>query len=412
MRWTKIFYIASCALALFPLLKLNHFSMLIIVWLLLAFIVALKNKTLSNLKYDKYIWLVLSSYSLMYLAYFPFATDFYEMKKMVVKSLPFLVFPLGFILNKELFSKTFMHQFLNIFVGAVATLNVFGWFKIFQFGYSAAWQQNNFYQPIFREIFGNASSLHLPYLGLLSVFAALVLVYKMMLQKRFLLLQGIVVAFLMFSVYIYSARMALACFILGTLFMLWQSIKSKAVKWSLLIALPIFVTVFIVISPLKERYFNEIEKEMVLPHKNQLPHEVNYRYGIWHCATKLISNHLFTGVGADKVQEKLNTCYATYTYESYEDFTQVTYNTHNQYFDQLLKFGLVGLGIFIFVLFYFFKDNSILYQVFLLVVATSFLTENILDRQTGVVFVSLLNTIFVVLKYNRVEKSISSRLVG
>src|SRR5690606_39362988 len=85
---------------------------------------------------------------------------------------------------------------------------------------------------------------------------------------------------------------------------------------------------------------------MVLPHKNQLPHEVNYRYGIWHCATKLISNHLFTGVGADKVQEKLNTCYATYTYESYEDFTQVTYNTHNQYFDQLLKFGLVGLGIF------------------------------------------------------------------
>src|SRR5690606_33730263 len=123
-----------------------------------------------------------------------------------------------------------------------------------------------------------------------------------------------------------------------------------------------YTTLFrsIVISPLKERYFNEIEKEMVLPHKNQLPHEVNYRYGIWHCATKLISNHLFTGVGADKVQEKLNTCYATYTYESYEDFTQVTYNTHNQYFDQLLKFGLVGLGIFIFVLFYFFKDNSIL----------------------------------------------------
>lgn len=382
--------------------------MIMIVWLLLAFIVALNNKTLSNLKHDKYIWLVLSSYSFMYLAYFPFATDFDEMKKLLVKSLPFLVFPIGFIINKDIFRKNFVTQFLNLFVGAVTALNVFGWFKIFQFGYSDAWQQNNFYQPIFREVFGNASSLHLPYLGLLSVFAALVLVYKIISLKRFLLVQGTVVVFLLFSVYIYSARMALVCFIIATLFMLWQSITKQLIKWSLLIAIPLLTLVFIATSPLKERYFNEIEKEMVLPHKNQLPHEVNYRYGIWHCATKLISNHLFTGVGADKVQEKLNNCYATYTYESYEDFTQVTYNTHNQYFDQLLKFGLVGLGIFIFVLFYFFKDNSILYQAFLLVVAMSFLTENILDRQIGVVFVSLLNTIFVVLKHNRVEKGISS----
>ena len=54
MRWTKIFYIASCALALFPLLKLNHFSMLIIVWLLLAFIVALKNKSKKTIVSSSY----------------------------------------------------------------------------------------------------------------------------------------------------------------------------------------------------------------------------------------------------------------------------------------------------------------------------------------------------------------------
>lgn len=208
--------------------------------------------------------------------------------------------------------------------------------------------------------------------------------------------------------YIYSARIALACYLIGLLFIVFKSIKKQIVKWSLLIALPLFALAFFWFSPMKERYIKVVEKDLVLPNKDQEPHEVNYRYGIWYCASQLIADHFVFGVGADKVQEKLNNCYSDFTYISYEDFSKVTYNTHNQYFDQMLKFGIFGLILFVLAIFYFYPNSSVLYQTFLIVVSISFLTENILDRQIGVVFISLLNTIFVLLKLNKVEKSISS----
>lgn len=411
MRLAKVFYFFTCALGLFPILKLNHFSILMIIWFILACINAFNNKSIPSLNQKKHILLILSFWFLMYVAYLPFATDFKELGKSISKSLPFVVFSVGFLLNKELVTKPFVRTIGTVFITSVSILNVLGWVKVVQFGWSQAWHQNNFYDPVFRNLFFNATSLHLPYLGLLSVFASLWLTYRMLSAKRIKVISSVVIAFLLISTYIYSARMALICYLIGVLFMILKSIEHKTIKWSLFVGLPILAIFFVWFSPLKERYVKTIEKEMVLPNANQEPHEVNYRYGIWHCSKQLISNHFFTGVGADKVQQKLNNCYSDFTYKSYEDFTKVTYNTHNQYFDQLLKFGIIGLLLFIVALFYFFRGASILYQTFIIVTAISFLTENILDRQIGVVFFSLLNTIFVILKINTFEKSTSSRLV-
>src|SRR5690606_31081111 len=102
MRLTKIFYVVTCALGLFPLLKLNHFSILMMVWLVLAIANAVHNKTFGILKIHKYSFIILSFFCLMYVVYLPFAEDFKELGKSIVKSLPFLIFPLGFLLNKEI----------------------------------------------------------------------------------------------------------------------------------------------------------------------------------------------------------------------------------------------------------------------------------------------------------------------
>jgi hypothetical protein len=200
-------------------------------------------------------------------------------------------------------------------------LNCLGWIKVFNFGWNNAWKQNDFYHPIFRNLFAEATSLHLPYLGLLTIFASLWLTFKMFFNRKINLLSVSTIIFLLFSAYIYSARMALACYLIGLLFIVFKSIKKQTVKWSLLIALPLFALAFFWFSPMKERYIKVVEKDLVLPNKDQEPHEVNYRYGIWHCATDLISDHFVLGVGADNVQEKLNNCYNGFTYKSYEDLT-------------------------------------------------------------------------------------------
>lgn len=408
MRLTKVFYFSTCALGLFPVLKLNHFSILMMIWFALALLNAFKNKTFPLLKTHKYTFLILSFFCLMYVVYLPFTENFKELGKSITKSLPFLIFPLGFILNKDIVTKKLVQTIGSVFILAVLLLNGFGWLKVWNFGWNNAWQQNDFYHPIFRNLFAEATSLHLPYLGLLSIFASLWLTFRMFVSKKINVANCIAIAFLLFSTYIYSARMALACYLIGLLFLVFKSIKKQTVKWSVLIALPLCALAFFWFSPMKERYIKVVEKDLVLPNNTQEPHEVNYRYGIWHCATNLISDNFMLGVGADKVQEKLNQCYNDFTYKSYEDFNKVTYNTHNQYFDQLLKFGIFGLMLFLFGLFCFYPKASVLYQTFIIVVTVSFLTENILDRQIGVVFFSLLNTIFVILKLNKVEKSISS----
>ncbi|WLD23665.1 O-antigen ligase family protein [Flavobacterium dauae] len=407
MRLFKIFYVVTCTLGLFPLLKLNYFSVLMMVWLVLAIANAVHNKTFGILKTHKYSFIILSFFCLMYVVYLPFAEDFKELSKSIVKSLPFLIFPLGFLLNKEIVTEKLLRTVGKIFIFSIIVLNVLGWINVLDFGWNLAWHQNDFYHPVFRELFFKATSLHLPYLGLLSVFGALWLTFKIFSTKK-IGLNLTAIVFIVLSVYIYSARVALICYLVGLLFIIWKSIKNNKVKWLLSAVLPLCAIAFIWFSPIKERYIKDVKKELVLPHKDQQPHEVNYRYGIWYCATNLISDHFFTGVGADKVQQQLNNCYGNFTYKSYEDFTKVTYNSHNQYFDQMLKFGIVGLLLFLVALLYHYPGSSVLYQTFIVITVISLLSENVFDRQIGVVFFSLLNTIFVVLKINTVEKSISS----
>ena len=60
MRLNKFFYTVSCSLGLFPLLKLNHFSILMMIWLVLAIANVLKKQSFSTLKTHKYKILILS----------------------------------------------------------------------------------------------------------------------------------------------------------------------------------------------------------------------------------------------------------------------------------------------------------------------------------------------------------------
>ena len=70
----------------------------------------------------------------------------------------------------------------------------------------------------------------------------------------------------------------------------------------------------------------------------------------------------------------------------------------NQYIDFFIKYGIFGIFGFILFLFWGIRNNYILYKIFLLIFLISLLTENILDRQVGIVFFSYFNSIFFILK--------------
>src|SRR5690606_41671574 len=145
MRLTKIFYVTTCALGLFPLLKLNHFSILMMVWVVLAIVNAINNKTFSALNTHKYPFIILSFFCLMYVVYLPFTEDFKELSKSITKSLPFLVFPLGFLLNKEVVNEKRGQIIGTLFIISLIVLNTFVWINVLDFVCSDSCKQIDFH---------------------------------------------------------------------------------------------------------------------------------------------------------------------------------------------------------------------------------------------------------------------------
>ncbi len=114
------------------------------------------------------------------------------------------------------------------------------------------------------------------------------------------------------------------------------------------------------------------------------------RVQIWGTAVELIKKNDYSGYGLFGGRKALT--------QSFEGQGLEFYNTHNQYLMFALTGGAVVLLLFMlsqFVLFYSavrFKDVT--YALFLVTIVVVMLTENILNRQKGVLLFGFFNTLF------------------
>jgi len=119
---------------------------------------------------------------------------------------------------------------------------------------------------------------------------------------------------------------------------------------------------------------------------------LNIRFAIWTCALEKWKERPLIGFGSGDVQQALRD---QYTANKFHKGLDENYNTHNQYLDFGLSFGLIGLIVLLSILIlpgiHAFKTENYLYIAFVLLFATSMLTENMLNRNMGIVFYSLLN---------------------
>jgi O-antigen ligase len=112
------------------------------------------------------------------------------------------------------------------------------------------------------------------------------------------------------------------------------------------------------------------------------------RYSVYKCSLFLISQNPIFGVGLGDVSHELVECYKSKS----PYLVSNRFNSHNQFFGIILSTGFLGLLIFIIQLVFYFKNaisykdslflQSLIFFVFLM------MTENILDRQSGVILFS------------------------
>lgn len=115
----------------------------------------------------------------------------------------------------------------------------------------------------------------------------------------------------------------------------------------------------------------------------------------WGSSLRLAQKHLILGVGTGDATYELT---KQYQIEGLNYSAEENYNTHNQFLDFLVKFGVIGFAIFLLFMGYLFKiaisRKDFLFIGVLIVIGMAFMTENIFSRQMGIVptmiFISLI----------------------
>jgi O-antigen ligase len=187
----------------------------------------------------------------------------------------------------------------------------------------------------------------------------------------------------------------MAAFIISLgLYFIVQPNTQKVTKY-LFFAFLLGITVTTFTVPSLKIRMNEIIDSSFKPPKGYGFNSINVRAGVWQCSFSLIKDNWAKGIGAGRVQDELNNCYKNYDTNA---FSSVDYNTHNEYFNILLGTGIIGLLAFLYmiiiVLYHAYKIRNPLFFSFVLLCALCFLTENILDRQGGIVFFVFFISVF------------------
>lgn len=203
----------------------------------------------------------------------------------------------------------------------------------------------------------------------------------------------IIITYLVFFLLHLGARMGVISFLVLGGVLLVNRLVTGARFARLLIgsgaALGLLVVVFF-FSERSERFVNMFEPVSekypeVAPPMSELP----LRGAIWYASWEVIQSAPVTGHGLGDVTALQQSAYQKYNFEHAHERKL---NMHNQYLDQWAVAGLLGLLatlLYIIVpLRLAIKRHYPIYMVFVLLVAITFLTENVLSTQRGVVFVA------------------------
>ena len=249
----------------------------------------------------------------------------------------------------------------------------------------------------FRYHVETLTKIHPTYLSLFLLFAVFLKMHRLVEQDMaqpwwYVTWNAFQMALMLLCCLLLSSRGPLIAFGLGLLVYFFQ-VNWKRTIIGLAAALPIVALLFLNVPAIGGR-FSEL-KEATRPNEEKELNSVSIRVEIFNCTSEILSEHWLLGVGIGNVQPALNDCYER---KGQTKLREMQFNTHNQYAHVWMSNGLPGLLIFILMmgipLYLSFKKGDLPYQVFLIMVGICFFTENLLDRQHGVVFFAFFNTLF------------------
>ncbi|MDA8591367.1 O-antigen ligase family protein [Flavobacteriaceae bacterium] len=302
-----------------------------------------------------------------------------------------IIFPFVFLVYfynyKEILSQRIEIKFFSIFYWSCFVYSLIGFLYVF-FSYL-----KNSNEPF--HFFINQLNNKIPIVYDHPIYSSMLLgIAILFMAKRIIvdmknthIFQWISLILIVLFLFFLSRKGVIIAAVFSTLFLF----KEKFLKNGILLALFTALLIFIIPSTRKRMYSLFNQESYV--EKNET-NSTNNRINIYKCAIKKIKEKPFLGYGINDDKKALYNCYKENLYYLNEN----KFNTHNQYLSVLMKSGIIGLIIFMFMLVYNLRmaviTNDRLFLVLLIYFTAIMMFENILERQNGVMIFSFIINYF------------------
>jgi len=391
----KAWYYSIFLVAIFPVLGIKLTSISInIVGLISFFLIIKEGKSFINKK--KTQWLLLfSSLYIVYLLTSIFHPFNHEAIFVLEKKLSLLVFPIIFFLIPINIIEKHLNQVLLIFALSTLSIAIFTNFYILITGIPPNYLSFHDISYSYRNYFEDISKIHPTYISIYLAFSAFIFL-NLFLKKetKGIYLLGFTSSII--CIMLLSAKMPIIAFLLSLgLYLLMKPKNFIKLKFIVVAIIATLAIAIFTIPSLKIR-LNELINSSLVPPKGENYNSINVRAGINNCSFALIKTNYMFGVGAGQLQNQLDICYKDYNTTAY---SEIRYNTHNEYFNILLSTGIAGLAAFLILLITLFYEiyriKNLPFFTLITLVTLCFLTENLMDRQGGVVFFAFFTSLFI-----------------
>jgi len=334
---------------------------------------------------------------LFYLAWIPFTPDIAkgELLSLIERKISLFLFPFVFLLFTKITTITFRTQLPWFSIGFLA-MSFYANLRILFV--AIGMQGSQFSDHVtYRIAFEQYAQIHPSYFGMYGCFAIAILwLYgsAFFVERHWLsyLLQFLILISLILLVPKTAMVALILIFIYAMIFVFSYSPRIK-VYIGLILAL-ILPCIYLLIPFVHQRVGEVLYSfSHITPNMNN---SVDMRSLLVTFDLMLLKDHWLFGLGPAELQSQLNLL--LYYFSFYAGHPLGTYNTHNEYLNQWLSFGLFGFLFFISILWIHvwraIRRKQTIYLFLMMILMTMFLTENILSRQHGILFFALFTSLF------------------
>lgn len=257
--------------------------------------------------------------------------------------------------------------------------------------YTTMFMNHNFSLPI---------GIHATYLSVYVAFSLILFLYLLIKKEQ----PGnkwiyIISCFILFAGLVQlSSRAAFIAFLLvvnGAFpFLLFKGKRRKAFFVAATFFSVSTLLIIVNVDSFKTRYISELKTD--LTNKVKIIENTEPRLARWNVIGELIKKSPVIGYGTGSEKQLLKEKY-------FEKGLYISYlnefNTHSEYLGILLKTGLVGLALFLYILYFGFasaiRKQDLPFLGFMIIIAVVSVSENILELNKGIFFYSFFFSLFL-----------------